>query len=95
MHAARAEDSPLNQLMATAWDWLRDKQRVAALRARSFVDCTFTTAMIFWSHHRLVTRPLIRTIMDCAEEFIETKLAPLSVLGSSRRWRPRGSTSGL
>ena len=43
-----AEDSPLNQLMTTAWDGLRDKGLVVALRARSFACCTLTTLMIFW-----------------------------------------------
>ena len=42
VHAVRAEDSqpaedsPLNQLMTTAWDGLRDTDLVVALRARSF-----------------------------------------------------------
>ena len=42
VHAVRAEDSkpaedsPLNQLMTTAWGGLRDTDLVAALRARSF-----------------------------------------------------------
>ena len=45
VHAVRAEDSqpaedsPLNQLMTTAWDGLRDTDLVAALRARSFSYC--------------------------------------------------------
>ena len=45
VHAVRAEDSqpaedsPLNQLMTTAWDGLRDTDLVAALRARSFAYC--------------------------------------------------------
>ena len=45
VHAVRAEesqpaeDSPLNQLMTTARDGLRDKDLVAALRARSFAYC--------------------------------------------------------
>ena len=54
VHAVRAEDSqpaedsPLNQLITTAWGGLRDKGLVAALRARSSADCAFTTPMIFW-----------------------------------------------
>ena len=46
VHAVRAEDrqpaedSPLNQLMTTAWDGLRDTDLVPALRARSFAYCT-------------------------------------------------------
>ena len=54
VHAVRAEDtqpaedSPLNQLMTTAWDGLRDKGPVAALRERSFADWTFTTLMNYW-----------------------------------------------
>ena len=45
VHAVRAEDSqpvedsPLNQLMTTAWDGLRDTDLVAALHARSFAYC--------------------------------------------------------
>ena len=45
VHAVRAEDgqpaedSPLNQLMTTARDGLRNKDFVAALRARSFAYC--------------------------------------------------------
>jgi hypothetical protein len=45
VHAVRAEDSqpaedsPLNQLMTTAWDGIRDTDLVAALRARSFAYC--------------------------------------------------------
>ena len=57
--------------MKTAWDGLRDKYVVAALRARSFVDVAFTSPMIFFTHSKLVERPMIRTIMDCAEDFLE------------------------
>ena len=45
VHAVRAEDSqpaedsPLNQLMTTARDGLRDKDLVVALRVRSFASC--------------------------------------------------------
>ena len=83
IHAVRADEKEMNQLLVTAWDGLRDRHVVAALRARSFVDVAFTTPMIFFTHHHLVTRPMIRTIMDAAEAFIEGELAPLSVLGSS------------
>ena len=69
--AVRAEDDPLNQLMKTAWDGLRDKYVVAAIRKRSFVDVAFTAPMIFFTHSKLVKRPMIRTIMDCAEGFLE------------------------
>ena len=54
VHAVRAEkkqpaeDSPLNQIMTTAWGGLRDTDLVAALRARSFAYCALTTLMIFW-----------------------------------------------
>ena len=34
-----AEDSPLNQLMTTTWDGLRDTDLLAALRVRSFAFC--------------------------------------------------------
>ena len=45
VHAVRAEDnqpaedSPLNQLMTTAWEGLRDTDLAAALRARSSAYC--------------------------------------------------------
>ena len=68
--AVRAEDDPLNKLMETCWNGLRDRFVVAALRARSFVDVTFTTPMIFFTHSNLVERPMIRTIMDCAETYL-------------------------
>ena len=55
---------------------------VAALRARSFVDVRFTTPMVFFTHHRPVTRPMTRTIMDAAEAYIVDELAPLDVIGS-------------
>ena len=54
VHAVRAEDSqpaedsPLNQLMTTAWGGLRDKGLVVALRARSVACCALTTLIIFW-----------------------------------------------
>ena len=80
--AVRADESDMNKLLVTVWDGLRDKHVVAALRARSFVDVTFTTPMIFFTHHRLVRRPMIRIIMDAAEAFIVDELAPLDVIGS-------------
>ena len=42
----------MNQLLVTAWDGLRDRHVVAALRARSLVDVAFTTPMISFTHHR-------------------------------------------
>ena len=43
-----AEDSPLIQLMTTAWGGLRDSDLVAGLRAWSFAYSALTTLMIFW-----------------------------------------------
>ena len=81
-YAVRADESDMKKLLVTVWDGLRYKHVVAVLRARSFVDVTFTTPMIFFTHHRLVTRPMIRTIMDAAEAFIVDELAPLDAIGS-------------
>jgi hypothetical protein len=77
----RADESELNKLMTTVWDGLRDRHVVAALRARSFVDVVFTTPMVFFTHHRLVTRRMVRTIMNAAQAFIEEELAELSKIG--------------
>jgi len=74
----RADDSELNKLITAVWDGLRDRHVVAALRARSLVDVVFTTPMAFFTHHRLVTRPMVRTIMNAARAFIEEELAELS-----------------
>ena len=57
--------------MKTAWDGLRGKYVVAALRARSFVDVAFTPSMIYVTHSKLVERPIIWTIIYCAEGFLE------------------------
>jgi len=82
IHVVRADESEMNKLLVTVRDGLRDKHVVAALRARSFVDVTFTTPMIFFTHRTLVTRPMIRTIMNVAQAFIEEDLAGLSVIGA-------------
>jgi hypothetical protein len=60
---------------------------VSALRARSLVDVLFTNLMAFFTYHRLVTRPMVRAIMDAAQAFIEEKLAILSP--KLPWWRPR------
>ena len=78
----RADESEMNKLLVTVWDGLRDKHVVAALRARSFVDVTSATPMVFFTHYTLVTRPMIRTIMNVAQAFIEEDLAGLSVIGA-------------
>ena len=77
----RADGSELNKLITTVWDGLRDRHVVAALRARSLVGVVFTTPMVFFTHHRLVTRPMVRTIMNAAQAFIEEELAELSEIG--------------
>ena len=79
--AVRADESEMNKLLVTVWDGLRDRHVVSALRARSFVDVVFTTPMIFFTHHHLVTRPMVRTIMDAAQAFIEEELQFLSEIG--------------
>ena len=59
MDAVRVEADP-NRLLATVWDGLRDRFVVAALRARSFVDVTYTMPMTFFTHSSTVTRPMLR-----------------------------------
>jgi hypothetical protein len=77
----RAENSELNSLITAVWGELRDRRMVSALHARSFVDVVFTTPMVFFTHHRLVTRNMVRTTMDVAQTFIEEKPAMLSEIG--------------
>jgi hypothetical protein len=77
----RADDSELNKLITAVWGGLLDRHVVAALRARSFVDVVFTTPMAFFTHHRLLTRRMVRTIMNAARAFIEEKVAKLSEIG--------------
>jgi hypothetical protein len=67
--------------MTAMWGGLRGRYVVSALRARSFVGVVFTTPMVFFTHHRLVTRPIGRKIMDAAQGFIEKELAMLSKIG--------------
>jgi len=70
IHVVRADESEMSKLLVTVWDGLRDKHVVEALRARSFVDVTSATPMVFFTHYTLVTRPMIRTIMNVAQAFI-------------------------
>jgi hypothetical protein len=63
----RAEDSELNKLMTTVWNELRDWHVLSTLRARSFAGVVFTTPIVFFRHHRLVTLPVVRLIMDSAQ----------------------------
>jgi hypothetical protein len=81
LDSIRAEDSKLNRLITTLWGRLRDRHVLSALRARSFENVVFTTPMVFFTHHRLVTRSMVRTIMDAARAFTEEKLAMLSENG--------------
>jgi hypothetical protein len=67
----RAADSELNKLNTAAWGRLRDRHVTSALRVWSFVDVVFTTPMVFFTLHRLVTRPVVRNVMDAAQAFIE------------------------
>jgi hypothetical protein len=83
--AIRADDSELKKLISAMCGGLRDRHVVAALRARSFVDVMFTTLMVFFTHHRLVTRRMVRTTMNvlqnAAQAFIEEKLAEIFEIG--------------
>ena len=87
--SVRADESDMNQLLVTAWDALRDRHVVAALRARSLVDVTFTTPVVFFTCHRLVTRFMIRAIMDATQAFIEADLADLGALGAETAPTPQ------
>ena len=73
--AVRVDSEP-NKLVETVWNGLRDRYTLAALRARSFIDVTYTAPMIFFTHSSKVTRPMLRTIVDCGEQYI-MKLAAL------------------
>jgi hypothetical protein len=50
----------------------------SVVRGRGVV---FTTPVVFFTHHRLVTRPVVRTIMDAGQAFIDEKLATLFEIG--------------
>ena len=51
---------------------------LAALRARSVVDVTFTQPMVFFTHSQFVT-PMIHKIMVCSHELLcEFSLYPTS-----------------
>jgi len=63
-------DSDPNKLMCAQWDGLRNRFIVGALRARSLIDVAFCQPMTFFTRHTAVTRPMIRTIMDCAEAWL-------------------------
>ena len=54
LHETRIE-SDVNLLVEGVWDGLRDRYVLGALRARSFVDVSFTTPLIFFTHSDLVT----------------------------------------
>ena len=64
-HEVRVDSDP-NKLVLNQWDGLRNQFVIAALRSRSVIDVAFTTPMTFFTHSVTVTRPMIRTIMDCA-----------------------------
>ena len=57
---------------------------VGALKARSLVDVAFCQPMTFFTHHVSVTRPMIRSIMDCGEAW----LLEVEKLGHTGRTRP-------
>jgi hypothetical protein len=77
----RAENSELNNLITAVWGGLRDRHMVSALPARSFVIVVFTTPMVFFTRHRLVARPIVRTTTDAAQTFIEEDLVMLPGIG--------------
>jgi hypothetical protein len=45
------------------------------------VDVVFTTSIVFFAHHRLVTRPMLHTIIDADQASIEEDLVMLSEIG--------------
>jgi hypothetical protein len=80
-------DTDPNKLVTEAFDGLRDKYVVAALRARTFFNATFLLPMRLFTHHNDVTRPHLHLVMKSAEAWIgelgeSTKIrnpVPLSV----------------
>jgi hypothetical protein len=70
----RAEDSELGMLILAVWGGLRD-------RHSPFVGVVFTTPIVFFTHHRLVKRFMVRTSMDAAQAFMKERLAMLSEYG--------------
>jgi hypothetical protein len=54
LHETRVE-SATNELVDGVWNGLRDHFVLGALRARSFVDVTFTTPIIFFTHCDVVS----------------------------------------
>jgi hypothetical protein len=75
IHTVRVQDNPLNKLVTTAWDELRDVHVVTALRARSFIDSASTRPLINFTHSNSVTRPMIGGAMACARTFLEQMAA--------------------
>jgi hypothetical protein len=82
MDDARVEGDP-SKLVTKEWDGLRDRYVTAALCARSVVDVCFTSPMTFFTHSSSVKRPQLRTIMDCAENWLDT-LDSLDVIGMAK-----------
>ena len=82
MDAVRVEADP-NKLLMKEWQGMSDRFVMAAFRSRSVVDCCFTSPMTLFTHNKAVTRPMIRSIMDCAENWLDTldKLDHLGLQG--------------
>jgi len=76
-------DSDPNKLICNQWDGLRNRYVVGSLKARSLIDVAFCQPLTFFTHHVTVTRPMIRSIMDCGEAWL-LELEQLGRTGSKR-----------
>jgi len=81
LNELRVDGGP-NRLIQCEWVGLQNRFLVGALKARSFIDVAFCQPMVFFTHHSVVKRPMIRTIMDCAEAWLD-ELKTLSVIGDN------------
>ena len=74
-------------MVGVVWDGLRDKYAVAALRARSFVDVVYSKVMTFFTHSNTMNRLMLRTVVDCGGDFIDSlaHLAEVPAVGPSRQ----------
>ena len=77
-------DGDPSKLICSQWDGLHSRYVAGALKARSLVDVAFCQPLTFFTHHVTVTRPMIRSIMDCGEAW----LLEVQQLGHTGRTRP-------
>ena len=77
-------DGGPNKLICNQWGGLRGRCVAGALKARSLADVAFCQPLTFFTHHVTVTRPMIRSIMDCGEAW----LLEVQQLGHTGRIRP-------